>query len=87
MGSMDQPRIWIDPGCIRCRWCQLLIPKIFVDTENGSAIRQEVRPDGRCDANRDNHTRLAAGTLDASDRDYVQFVADGCPTHVIRVET
>jgi ferredoxin len=84
---MDQPRIWIDPGCIRCRWCQLLIPQIFVDTEQGSAIRHEVRIDGRCDANRERHTALVAGTLDDSGQDYLRFVADGCPTHVIRVET
>ncbi len=83
---MEQPRIWIDPGCIRCRWCQLLIPEVFVDTEDGSAIRQDVRTDGRCDANRDGRTPLVAGTLDASGRDYLQFVADGCPTNVIRVE-
>lgn len=77
-------RVWIEPGCIQCGWCQNLEPRVFLVGDDGCQIRAEVREDHLTDTNAE-HRALCVGALSEADLDYLPFVAGGCPTQVIQL--
>ena len=78
-------RVWIEDGCIRCHWCQHLVPEVFLDSPGGCQIRGTARADGITDENRIAKLPLAPGTVDGATDTYLTFVADGCPAQVIKL--
>jgi ferredoxin len=84
---MARTAIWINEGCIQCFWCQNLEPEVFSVTADGCEIRAEARTDRRANPNRSEHASLNDGLVTEENIGFVQFVADGCPAHVIMIET
>ena len=78
--------VWIAPGCTRCRWCQHLLPTVFEDSPAGSQVRAEARCDSDTCSNEASRSPIKPGHLDASSSTFLDFVADGCPAQVIKVE-
>jgi ferredoxin len=78
--------IWIAPGCIECFWCQQLAGDVFVHGEHGTEIRGAIRLDRQTNSNSDSHSPINTAVLAPQESAFVQFVADGCPTRVIRLE-
>lgn len=78
-------RVWIDDGCIQCRWCQDLVPQVFICGEDGTRISAAVREDGRDSPNRRERSPLTADAVRMVDPVLLQFAADGCPSSVIRI--
>lgn len=81
----DKTAIWIDEGCIQCGWCQNLEPAIFFVDEGGCVILADARRDGIQGHNRDEHSLLPLGRLDAEGVIFMRFIADGCPVQVIKL--
>lgn len=79
-------RIWIEEGCIQCYWCQNLSPEIFVCGDQGTRIRQDIRMDNCASPNRDERSPLTSIAQETLDLMFVQFVADGCPAQVIKLD-
>ena len=84
---MPRTAIWIDEGCIQCFWCQNLEPAVFAVSDDGCEVRAEVRADARTDANREAHARLNDGVVSEENIVFMQFIADGCPSQVIKIDT
>ncbi len=80
-------RVWIEPGCTQCHWCQDLVPEVFVCGEDGVRITAAVRQDQCTSTNRDERSPLTARAERLVDPLLLRFAADGCPAQVIRIET
>lgn len=81
---MSITHIWIEPGCIECRWCHDLAPEVFIIGNGTSHIRGDalVKPITGL-----NECRIALKTqLTGQMAEFIEFVASGCPTSVIKLE-
>lgn len=83
---MSALRIWIEEGCIQCYWCQNLCPEVFACGEGGTQIRPGLLSDRQATTNRVERSRLTAKARAALDHRFLQFVADGCPAKVIKLD-
>ncbi len=83
---MSDRVIWIAPGCIECFWCQQLAGDVFTHGDNGTEIRGEARKDGKNGPNRREKSPLVGANLSAAESVFLQFVADGCPVQVIKLD-
>lgn len=79
-------RVWIEPGCIRCGWCSDLAPEVFQGSErHETRINGAIRSDGMTDDNRAARSLLLRPLLEQQ-AEFMEFVADGCPAHVIKLD-
>lgn len=83
---MQRKGIWIDHGCIHCFWCQNLMPQVFLAHESGTQIAGDLRDDGVTSDNRGERSPLRTSMISAEELNFVPFIADGCPVHVIHLE-
>jgi ferredoxin len=79
-------RIWIEEGCIQCCWCHNLSPEVFVFGEAGTELNPALRSDRRASSNRQERSPLTAAALATLNLGFIQFVADGCPAKVIKLD-
>jgi ferredoxin len=84
--AMRVTKVWINSGCIECRWCHDLAPDVFAIGEGTSVIRSDARVDGATDSNESAKAALAA-PFEGQMAEFIEFVAAGCPTSVIKIET
>jgi ferredoxin len=84
---MSTMRIWIEAGCIQCFWCQNLCPQVFGVSPDGSIVLADARVDGMSDENRVQRSPIKAGLLSEEEATFMPFLAGGCPSQVIKVET
>jgi ferredoxin len=78
--------IWIAPGCIECFWCQQLAGEVFIHGQRGTEIRGAIRLDYQTNSNCTEQSPINVAVLSDLQSNFLQFVADGCPTKVIRLE-
>ncbi len=78
--------IWVAPGCIECFWCQQLAGEVFAHGERGTEIRGAIRLDHQTSSNSSDRSPIDVAVLSDEESNFLQFVADGCPTKVIRLE-
>ncbi len=78
--------IWIASGCIECFWCQQLATDVFVHGQRGTEIRGAIRLDHQTSSNSTDRSPIDVSVLPNEESNFLQFVADGCPTKVIRLE-
>jgi ferredoxin len=81
-----EQRIWIEEGCIQCFWCQNLSPDVFVCGDQGTQIHPDLRVDQRSSTNRVERSPMTASARATLDLSFIQFVADGCPAKVIKLD-
>jgi len=78
--------IWIAPGCIECFWCQQLAVEVFTHGQHGTEVLGAIRLDHQTSSNSADRSPINVAALPDSASNFLQFVADGCPTKVIRLE-
>jgi ferredoxin len=82
---MAVTKVWIEAGCIECRWCNDLAPELFALGNGTSVIRADARVDKITDTNDSAKARLVI-PLDGQMAEFLEFVAAGCPTSIIKLE-
>jgi ferredoxin len=83
---MRVTNVWIDSGCIECRWCHDLAPDVFAIGEGTSVIRADARVDRQTDTNASAKVALAV-PFEGQMAEFIDFVVGGCPTSVIKLKT
>jgi ferredoxin len=82
---MPKFHVHIEPGCIQCFWCHNLCPQVFAVTDDGCIIRADARVDGIASDNHEEHSPLKKGVLTREEREFMPFLAGGCPSQVIKL--
>jgi ferredoxin len=85
--AMAITHVRIEPGCIQCFWCQNLCPQVFEVTADGCVIRAEARLDRLASDNRGERSPIQPGILTAEESEFMPFLAGGCPSQVIILES
>lgn len=62
------------------------MPQVFLAHEAGTQIAGDLRDDGVTSDNRGERSPLRTAMISAEELNFVPFIADGCPVHVIHLE-
>lgn len=82
---MAVTKVWIESGCIECRWCYELAPDVFTFRDGSSQIRGDARADQVTGTNAEDKSELGI-PLVGQMGEFLEFIAAGCPTAVIKLE-
>ena len=82
---MAVTKVWIESGCIECRWCYELAPDVFTFGNGTSQIRGDARADRVTSTNADGKSELDTPRVGQMG-EFLEFIAAGCPTSVIKLE-